>query len=190
MEIYVGGAEVKSTSVFQAKQLYIMLHEWCLEHAYAKPGDVNFPETMFWEARSQNIGSEYWIWWRTTKQIEGNQFWHRAINIDFHGVGMKNVEVMYKGKKIKADKGKYELLFQAKLVIDRDGMWAKHPLLKPFLEIFWKRLFNKEIEMYRKEVMNDLRTLQDICRQWFQIGALTFTKDQFMPEKGYDEGEP
>jgi hypothetical protein len=187
MEIYAGGVEVKSTNVFQAKQLYVVLHDWCIENGYSPPGDSNFPETMYWEARSQVGGSEYWIWWRPTKTIENNKFWRRVINIDFHGVGMKSVEIMYKGKKVKADKGKFEILLQAKLEIDQDKQSEKHWLLKPFLEIFWKRLFRTEIEMYRKEVLGDMKTIQDICRQWFQIGSLTFEKDSFLPYKGYED---
>ncbi len=186
MEIYVTGAEVKSTNVFEAKKLYIELHDWLIEKGYAKPGDSDFPEKMYWESRTQNAGSEYWIWWRPSKTIEDNQFWRRVINIDFHGVGMKNVEIMYKGKKVKAVKGKFEILLQSKLEIDRGGLWEKNKLLAPFLEIFWKRIYRKEIEMYRKEILYDLKLIQDICRQFFDLGAFAIEKEPWMPRKGYE----
>jgi len=188
MEIYVGKAEVKSTDVFQHKWLYIELHYWLKEFGYAPMSDPDFPEKFFWEARSQDGSREFWIWWRPTKSIEGNKFWHRAINIDFHGVRMRSVEIMYKGKKLKADKGKFELLLQSKLVIDKDKAW-ENSWMKPFWELFWKRIFRKEIEMYRKEVMADMKTIHDMGRRFYHLGALAGEKEAYMPPMGYQERE-
>jgi len=187
MEIYVTGAEVKSTNVFEAKKLYIELHNWLIEVGYSPPGDMNFPEKMIWESRTQTGGAEYWIWWRPYKEIEGNKFWRRVINVDFHGVGMKNVEIMYKGKKARAVKGKFEILLQSKLEIDRKGLWEKNWLLAPFLDIFWKRIYRKEIEMYRKEILQDLKVIQDISRQFFALGAFVIEKQPWVPAKGHEE---
>jgi hypothetical protein len=188
MDIYVGKAEVKSTDVFQHKWLYVELHDWLIEFNYAQPSDPAFPEKFFWETRQQDGTKEFWIWWRPVKVIEGNQFWRRVINIDFHGVRMRQVDIMYKGKKIKADKGKFELLLQAKLEIDVGGVWASS-ILRPIWELFWKRIFRKEIDQYRKEVMADMKTIQDIGRRFYHLGALAAEKVPFVPAKGYEERE-
>jgi len=189
MEIFVGKAEIKSTNVFQAKQLYVELHDWLVEFNYASQVDPKFPEKLIWEARKQNGSKEVWIWWRPHKVIEGNKFWRRVINIDFHGVGITPVEVMYKGKKIKCDKGKFELLMQAKLEIDIGGKFQNSKLLGAFWEVFYKRIFRKEIDMYRREVLNDLKTIQGVGRRFFDLGAFAVDKVGFMPAKGYEEKE-
>jgi len=188
MEIYVGKSEVKSTDVFQHKWLYIELHYWAIEFSYATDQDPDFPEDLFWEMRWQDGSREFWIWWRLEKQIEGNEFWRRILNVDFHGVRMRSVEIMYKGKKIKADKGKFELLLQSKLLKDKDGAWGKS-WLRGFWELFWKRIWRKEIEMYRKEIMTDMRTVQDIGRKFYHLGGLAGDKMPFTPPKGYEEQE-
>jgi len=188
MEIFVGKAEVKSTDVFQHKWLYIELHDWLIEFGWVKGGDPSFPEKYFWESRAQDGSREFWIWWRPTKVIEGNQFWHRVLNIDFHGVHIRKVEIMYKGKKISCDKGKFELLLQAKLEIDKNKQWGSS-ILAPFWELFWKRIYRKEIEMYRLETLADLKAVHDIGRRFYNLGALAGEKIPFMPPKGYEERE-
>jgi hypothetical protein len=93
---------------------------------------------------------------------------------------------MYNGQKLKCDTGKLELLLQAKLEIDRgEKKLRDHPILAPWFEIFWRRMFKKEIEMYRKEILADLKTIHDIGRKFFQLGELYTKKESFMPEKGY-----
>ncbi len=188
MDIFVAKAEVKSTSVFQAQMLYIDLHDWLVENGYAPAIDPEFPEKLVWESRQQNGTREFWVWWRPTKVIEGNRFWRRVINIDFHGVRMSKVELMHQGKKITADKGKLELLLQAKLEIDVGGLWKKS-WLEPFLEPFWKRIYRKEIDMYKEEVMNDMRVIQDIGRRFFGLGQFSVDKQSYMPTKGFVEKE-
>jgi len=186
MKIYVGKCEVKSTDVFQHKWLYIELHYWLVEFSYAKPKDPDFPETFFWEHRWQDGSREFWIWWRPKKVIEGNKFWHRLINVDFHGVRMRTVEIMYKGKKLKADKGKFELLLQSNLEIDVEKQWG-NSIIAPFWELFWKRIWRKEIEMYRKEVMTDMKTIQDIGRRFYHLSGMSGEKVPFTPAKGYED---
>lgn len=186
MDIFIKKSEVKTTNVFQMKWLYVYMHDWLIENNYAGTGDVNFPELQILERRTQNHGNETWIWWRPTKVIEGNKFWRRVINIDFHGVGMRQVEIMYKGKKIKADKGKFELLCQAKLEVDVGGQWRKS-WMGPFFELFWKRIFRKEINMYRREVQGDLKTIMDIGRTFHQLGPFAMEKVPWVPARGYEE---
>jgi len=187
MEIWVGKADVKSTSVFVARALYIELHDWLIENEYSPPTDIDFPEKRIWEARTQDGRKEFWVWWRPFRVIEGNKFWRRVINIDMHGVGVTPVEIMYKGKKIRCDRGKFEVLLQAKLEIDVGGGWKGSGLLRPFLEPFWKRIYRKEIEMYRKEVLVDMKKIQDVARRWFDLDSFTTYKYPFMPKKGYEE---
>ena len=189
MHIWIGKAEIKSTNVFQSRQLYIELHDWLIEYGYSKQDDLSFPEQRIWEARQQNGRKEFWVWWRPSKAIEGNKFWRRVIDVDMHGVGIQPAEIMYKGKKIKCDSGKFEVLLQAKLEIDIDNAWKKHKIMGPFLEYFWKKIYKKEIEMYKKEILGDLKTIQDIARRFFNIGSFATDKEPFMPRKGFEENE-
>jgi hypothetical protein len=187
MEIFVGHAEVKSTDVFDARSLYRQLHDWLVEQDYASYYDPYFPEKLYWETRPQTGGAEYWIWWRPVKEgIEGNTFWRRVITIDLHGVGITNVEIMYQGKKLKVNKGKFEVILDARLEIDIGGKWMKSWLMKPLLEPFWKRIYYHEIEMHKKEVKADLAAIQDLCKKFFIIGTRT-AMPAFHPSKGYEQ---
>lgn len=186
-EILVGRTEVKSTNAVIPKSLYIALHNWLIEADYCNTSDADFPEIYYWEERSQHHGKEFFIWWRPEKAIEGNQFYVWKLVIDIHGVGMKPVEIMAQGKKVKAERGKIEILMQAKLEVDTSGSWQNNKLLAPFLEPFLKRIYRKEIEMHRKQILGDLKTMQDTIKQWFDIGAFALPKSIWWPAKGYQD---
>jgi len=187
MDIWVSKTEIKSTNVFLAKQMYIELHHWCHENNYTQPPDVDFNEDLYWDARQQDGSREWWIWWRPIKVIEGSQYWYRAINIDMHGVAMKQVEILHEGKKLKADKGKFELLIHARLVFDKDKLLENHPVIGPFFEIFWKRWYRREIEMWRKEVLVDMKGVQDTGRRFFELSSLGVPRKPFIPPRGFNE---
>ncbi|MFW6450507.1 MAG: hypothetical protein ACOCZ6_05625, partial [Nanoarchaeota archaeon] len=108
MLIEITKTEVKSTETFIFSALYDALHEYMIDEGYAKDNE-NFPEKYYWESRTQQKGKEYWIWWRCEQGTE-TPFCKKRIDIDIHGANVKDIEIMYQNKKIKANKGKLEVV--------------------------------------------------------------------------------
>jgi hypothetical protein len=188
MEIHIQNLEVKSTTVYSILDLYKQLRFWLIENGYASSNDREFPEKYYWESRSQTKGAEFWIWWRPTKPVAGNKFWRRVIDIDIHGVGITDVDIMYQGQKVRAQKGKLEILMRAKLELDVGGKWKDNTLMAQILPFFWKRLWKRELEMQKKDLMFDAVRLQDQVKKFFKMPML-YQPDAppFVPMSGYEE---
>ncbi|MBN2458209.1 hypothetical protein JXB31_03715 [Candidatus Woesearchaeota archaeon] len=186
VQIEVSKSEVKSTKPYDFSKLYNALHDFLYEESYGGDGDAGFPEEYYWESRSQSMGTEYWIWWRGKKAIAGNKFMRRALDIDIHGVGIKEQEIMYGGKRVKIYKGKFELIIRGKLEIDYEGKWRKSSLAFLF-EIFWKRLWRKEAQIYMREIAGDVITVQDFARNFMGLPTVARRSEMFYPKHGYEQ---
>jgi hypothetical protein len=186
VDIEVHVSEVKSTNIFQVNRIYEDLHEWFMMKNYASNSDSQFPEKFFWEQRSQNQGREFWIWWRLQKGEKGNSFVKRHIDIDFHGVGITEAEAMWKGQKYKVNKGKMEILIKGWIQFDPDDKWEKG-ILGPWLEIFWKRWHGPQFRKHKRELLGDIATVQEICRQFFNLPARGGRLKSFSAPRGIEE---
>lgn len=180
----VGRSEIKSTKPYDFKKLYCALHDFFYEEGYAKDWDGGFPETFFWESRGQPRGTEYWIWWRGIKGANG--FIQRQMAVDLHGVGVKDQEIMYGGKRVKIQSGKFEVLIKARLEIDPNGEWRNSKLGFLF-ELFWKRLYRRQLENHKKEMVEDLQKIQDFARNFMGLPTLAKRSEPFYPRLGYEE---
>jgi hypothetical protein len=192
MQIEVFRTEVKSTKPYNFGRFYDALHDWFYEENYTDGADppegydAKFPEKYYWESRHQTMGNEYWIWWRCKKSIAGNKLFKRVIDLDIHGVGVKEEEIMYAGKRVKINKGKFELIIRGKLEIDPGGKWRSSRLAFLF-EVFWKRLWRKELEMYRRDVSDDVLKLHDFARDFMGLPTVARRPHLFYPKLGYEE---
>ena len=186
--IEVVKTEVKSTKPYDFRKLYDALHDYIYVESYTDEGDSDpgFPEKYYWESRSQNKGTEYWIWWRCKKRVHGNQLFKRAIDLDIHGVAVKEKEIMYGGKRVKIHNGKFELIIRGKLEIDHDAKW-RNSMLGFLFEIFWKRIWRKELTGYRKEVVADVMKLQDFARNFMGMPTVAKRPELFYPKLGYEQ---
>ncbi len=136
---------VNHTDVCSFKYLVMLLHEWLIEEGYASRKDSDFPETIYVE-RVSTFGKEIFIRWRCVKTGTGDSLFHYAFDIEFHTLGLKEVEIMHKGQKFKADKGEVEISLNANLLIDPERKWENHWLLKHFK----KTLLNTTLKPKRK----------------------------------------
>jgi len=148
LAIAVTQFEIKTSGrPLSLKLLYVMLHEWMIEHEYAPDNkDANFPEEFYYERRSQQEGREMWAYWRNDHVPQNNPFYRRLLNIDIHTARSKQVELVHNGKKLKLDQGELWVSCYAFLEIDWKKQWRKHWLLKNFLTNFWQRIIWRDLE--------------------------------------------
>jgi hypothetical protein len=188
MEIHITNLEVKSTTVYSALDFYKALRFWLIENDYVTSKDSDFPEKYCWEARSQNKGKEFWFWWRPKKTIKDNSFFRRVLDIDLHGVGIQDVEIMYQGQKIKAQKGKFEVLIRVKLEVDYGGKWRADGIMSQILPWFYRRLWKRELEMHKRDLVLEAYRFQDFVKRYLKMPML-YQPDQpqFAPQSGYED---
>ncbi|MEM4755754.1 MAG: hypothetical protein QW594_01335 [Candidatus Woesearchaeota archaeon] len=158
---------IKATDVVNIKHLYTVMHEWFVEEEYC--GDEKeFPEDFYYERRG---GGEqmYLILWNFSKEPFGGPFIRRQCVIEMRIVGIKNIEIQYQGAKIKTQKGTVEIKTWWYLVYDYNKEWRNHWLLKHFLEIYVNRMFRKDFDMRRQELLRDAQNLQAALKEYFDI---------------------
>ncbi|NQV08939.1 hypothetical protein HQ529_03750 [Candidatus Woesearchaeota archaeon] len=178
--------EVKNqTKPFSLKSLYVMMHEWVLEKEYSPSvEDPDFPEISYYESDSQKNGREIWAKWRCFHIPQENPFYKFVMNVDIHGLFIRPVDVMHNGKKFKMDSGELYVSCEAILEVDWEGKWRKNWLLKHFLEVFWKRVFWKNMEKHRKEVYEISMELQTLIKEYLEIRRAIKAPKTYWPATG------
>lgn len=188
---------VKHRDIFDMKALYKLLHEWIKEKDWidfqddSAVGDQH--ENLYLDKTGLHGDKELWIWWRVWNWPDirhTNSFFRYHIDFDFHCVYMQDTEVMFRGKKVKTNKGEVELKTWAWIEMDYNGEWSKHPILRFFLEFFNLRIFYNDLLKHKVELYRESFRLQGIVKKFLQLKQ--FLPEQevepFHPSKGIPEG--
>ena len=177
----------RSVSVFNLKALYQHLHEWAVDHEYTPTEkDFDFPETLYYDARLPE-GKSLWIWWRLKHVPQGNPFYQRVINLDWHTTKIQDTEIIHNGKKHKMQKGEIVLSCQVLLETDYDKKWRNSNTMSKFYESFWKRFFWPNLEKHKHEVKADADDLHDTIKRYLDLFAQFDQERSFRPAKGLTE---
>ena len=169
---------------FSMSLLYKLVRSWILENGY---GPDKWMEELYLQ-REAPIGTEHWIFWRTSKKI--NSFITYKINVDFHTLGMNKSEMVNEGKKVKTDKGEVEVFFTPILTVDPDEKWKNAWWFKyPAVQQWWlKRFYRIEIDKHEELVIKDAYRLQGIIKQYLDLKGFLreYAGEPFHPIKGLE----
>ena len=185
---------VRFRQEFHMKTLYVLLHDWFIEEGWIDRKDADWPE-HFYLTRDSSRGKEMWIWWRLKKVPEGNSYYRFDMDIFWHIMGAKDIEVMRNGKKFKTNYADLELVFQSYIEMDykhEDGKgWRDSPLLKNFHDLFYKRIFKADIEKHKHDLYRDTYRIQEVTKQF--LGMRTYMPEpegqEFWQKFGFGEQE-
>jgi hypothetical protein len=122
---------LRTRDAYNMMYVYLMAHDWVVEEDWAPRDEMFFPETFYVQRDNPTMGKEIWIRWRLTKKAPGSgpgpALFTYVMDLDWKLIGLKEIEVPWKGQKIKADKCEFELLTRAQIVIDTAGEWKAWP---------------------------------------------------------------
>jgi hypothetical protein len=163
----VDDCRIKHKDYFWCRYLYMMCHEWFIEHNYGPRKDSEWPERFYLHRFLQKGGEEIWIWWRFRKQF--NKFIRYDLDVDWHIIGLESREVVKDGKKFKADYGEPELKIYAKIIFDQGDKFDKHPFLKKMKETFWQSIYYKTILQHRKQLYHDVMEFKQALKTYFNL---------------------
>ena len=153
------------------RDLYEALHEYLIEEDWVLRPDEKFPERFYLQKEVQNVGHELWIWWRFEKFPSNiyNSYYKYILDIDFHVILLKDVEIVRNGIKYKGHHGEPEIKIWAKMITDWQGRWDSHWLLKHFHEPFKRRIFKRELDMHRRQLYREAFRLQEAIKTYFKL---------------------
>lgn len=159
---------VKYKDIFDAKEFYTFLHEWCLQYGWNAEDGSERIETFFGEKIDRNGSKEIWIQWRTQKKAEGADITY-YIDFNYHFLGLSTIEVVKEGIKMKVNKGELELYILPYLSKDYESKFNKDSLLKHVISFFNKRIYREAYEQRKKELYQETYALQNAIKQWFKL---------------------
>lgn len=165
-------------------QLYKVVREWLLENGY---GPDKWLETLHLQ-RDSGGAKEQWIYWRTEKTI--NSYFKYKLDVDYHTLGMKKVETIFNGKKIKVDKGEVEVFFKCVLVLDQSNQFEDNFILKnKWVRNKWvRRFYYPEIDKHEELLIIDTQRLQSVIKQYLDLKGFMheYAGELFHPVKGFE----
>ncbi|MGM5481944.1 MAG: hypothetical protein ACQESF_00635 [Nanobdellota archaeon] len=187
MFIHVTNMEIKVTETFVLNEFYTALHDFLFEDGYADDLDAGFPEKYYYESRAQSGGREYWVWWRCKKPT-GTNFAFKHIDVDLHGVAIKDVEIMHQQKKVKANKGKVEVILRGALEVDPEDEW-KNSKLGFLRDAFIYRWWHNELEKHKNDCLKDLKRVRAFVADFMNKPVAQITPESFNPRLGYNRDD-
>jgi hypothetical protein len=177
---------IKYKDYLHLRYLYIMMHEWLVEEGYASRTDSEFPEHFYLFRETQKSGNEKWIWWRTEKIPNDNNYYKYVLDIDIHVILLKDVEVIHQGQKFPTNWGEPEIKIRARLIKDYKHSWRNHWLLKHLDKVFHQRIFKKELEAHKLEFYREAYRFQEAIKTFLKLKTYLPEPElqRFWPELG------
>ncbi len=178
--------------VFHLKSLYVMMYEYLQDQGwescqgpwehYSKgnKGDGKV-ETLFYDSRDPG-NKKLNIWWRLQRPA-GNKYFHYFMNVNFLFLGWKNVEVMWEGEKMKAQKGELSIFIRPWFEYDYGGKWEDHPILKHFHQFFKDRIFKDDFDAREDELLHDAYRFQQMIRNFLEQRSFMPDREAFFPAR-------
>ncbi|HIG93639.1 TPA: hypothetical protein HA242_03390 [Candidatus Woesearchaeota archaeon] len=167
---------VKYKDIFDMKQFYEDLHEWTLEYGWKDyEEDLDRYETYYGERIAQGGAKELWLIWRLQKTpagvptIAGKSSLTYYLDIYFHCIGLTTAEVVKEGRKMSVNKGEIEITIETFLEKNYETGFDQSSMLKPFKDLFSKRLYHKVLEQRKKELYQETYVFQNWIKQWFKL---------------------
>jgi hypothetical protein len=177
---------VNRKDVFHASNLYLLMHEWLVEHGYATRDDYKFPEKYYLNKEGPMFANkEIWWRWRPTKlPLYNNKLWRFDLDIDVHCLTVKDVEVIIGGKKYKAQQGEAEVNVTANLVRDPDKLLEKSAF-KDLKKLLYGRMWKQQFDMLEKELYKDAMQFRDSINTFMTIETFLPTKEtpEYWPKR-------
>src|SRR3989304_5430979 len=158
---------IKYEDVFSFKELYKAIREWFIANEYANDKKDEKMEKFYLEKQAGG-SKELWIWWRNSKTPHDSKYFKYVINIDFHVLNMKDVEIMHKGNKLKANKGEAEMLINCYLETEAEFELEKS-VFRSISNLFRKRVYRQETEQHKKDLQGELAALQHEIKQFLEL---------------------
>jgi hypothetical protein len=199
MEIRVGFFRAKGVGeYYDLKRQYKDMRYWLIGEGYSDSGTVDFPERYFYQMDTQKDGKTFYVWWRPRKGLgvfsggltgdKGVHFF-KSLKINMFGHKMKPAEIMHAGKKIKVHKGTFEYMVHSMIDFSMPSWENGSEFKQGLFDVFWRRVFHKQIEAYKKECLKDTYKLQAHMKKMLNMETWNPAGKTFEPHYGISDTE-
>lgn len=154
-------SKVKHNGIFDFKECYRILYEWLLDQNY----DIN--EKNYKEVIGAGGAKEIEVEWEAERKV--SDYFKFYLKVNWHMIGMTNVEVEIDGSKQKMNKGQFEITVKSVLLKDYEDRWSNRPLFK-FLRTFYdKYLIRERTIQYEGKLIVEMTEFVDQCKSFLAL---------------------
>ncbi len=164
--------EIKSWNIsikdtFNLEYIYKALRIWGLQNGWAPWSDQDFQELWYVHRDHPTAGKEMRIRWRWEKKPEDKKLFLYRMDLDHHFRGIKDVEIPWRGQKIKAQRGEFEMDCVVYIIVDPENAWEKS-ILKPFRDLFVNRIVKNRFDYHKKFIDAESLKFRDFIFNYFK----------------------
>ena len=179
--------EVKYLGTFVLKDFYRSLIEVLVDKGYIKRKFMRHMENFYMMKETSNPreNSSVWFWWRTSKKHEKSPFYKIQMDITAHCRFLKEKELMWEGRKVRAYKGEIQIVIETDEIIDPKGEWAEHWFLKHIRDLYVHRIWARRKDMVKNQARNDTYFVQRFLKQFLELKQFGAESEIFYKPFGY-----
>lgn len=155
--------KVKYNGFFNFKEVYQFVYRWLNEEDY----DVE--EKKYVEEVSGDAKKVELIW-EASKKI--TDYFKIQLKLSWRVLGLKDVEVEKDGKKIKTNKGSFEVKITGTLVRDYRGGWDATPFTKFLRGIYDKYIIEGTMDKFESKTFGDVNDLAEEIKAFLTIEGM------------------
>lgn len=156
------GLKLDWKGVFDLNDLYKKTKLWLNYNGYGNE-KKSFREALYVE-KIKGDEKEIQVEWHAEKNI--SDYFSCYLTITFLILGLKKVEVVQDGKKLKMNDAEIEIRLSADLVKNREGRWPKNSLIKKIYERF---IIKERIEQYTVDLYQKVYSLHDEIKGYLNL---------------------
>jgi len=140
--------KIKHKGIFNFKETYNLVYDWLINEGY----DLN--EKQYKENVLPGGAKEIEIEWEAMRKV--SDYFQFVIKVEYHIMGMTEVEVEIDGKKEKMNRGQFEFIIKSVLVKDHESRWENAPFFKFLRTLYDRYLIPSRIENYQGKLIGEV----------------------------------
>jgi hypothetical protein len=158
----VFSGKLKHKGVFEFKEFYSFAYSWLNSQGYGVT-EKSYSEEIAGDAK--NITIE----WEAKQKV--SDYFRFTIAIKLMVIGMKAMEVVKDGKKIKTNSGSIEAEVKAVIVKDYESKWENNPFSKFMRGIYDFYVIKSRIDEYEGKLRSHAEDFVEQCKAFLALEA-------------------
>jgi hypothetical protein len=155
--------KVKYNGYFDFKEVYQFVYRWLNEEDY----DVE--ETKYVEEVNGDF-KKVEILWKASKKV--SDYFKSELKLAWRVLGLTSAEIEKDGRKIKTNKGSFEVKITGTLIRDYRGAWDATPFTKFLRGIYDKYVIEGTMDKHETKVFGDVNTLAEEIKAFLTIEGM------------------
>ncbi len=138
-------SKIKYKGIFSFKELYLFCYDWITEETDLKIEEKKYSEKITEDSK------EIKIKWEGIKKL--TDYFKFLAKVEFHIIGLTEVEIQNGGAKLKTNKGLVEIKIKGTLIKDYEGKFEKTATKKFLRSIYEKWVIPARVEEFEDKII-------------------------------------